>query len=581
MSATGICVVEIREFDDAEPRQHVLNTGSYVLGSSAQCDLRLRATGVSRRHLELEVLADGGALLTDLGSRNGTHFAKRRITRQAITGPARFRLGSAQLTVHPDSDASHVLPLPAVSAGDVMPSAPSLAASQATDLPGSTWRLLQDTQVLVDEGVHPDQGIPALLAQWLPHLDATALRLRRCSDDAVLHSAGQWSSADDARRLAVDAGNLTLDIQQSANTVPPDSQQLTILRLGLSVLAARLSSPDGLRSTSVASTQTTSQIKPSDAPASPVVSATMQSLYKLAGRVAKGGVAVLVRGESGVGKELLARWIHDHSPRRDGPFLAINCAALPAELLEAEIFGIERGVATGVDAREGLLERAHGGTLFLDELGDMAASTQAKVLRALESDSVCRVGGSRPVSLDVRFIAATHQDMARRIEDGAFRLDLFHRIAALELTVPPLRERREDIAQLSTTFLAEELAKLSRPAAGITESALSRLCGHDWPGNVRELRNEMARAALLLDPHQPLDIAQLSPRVAGDSAENDLSLASALADAERRAFAIAQTLCGDDHAAAMALLKLPRSSYFRRLRQLREEDAGTTGEDAA
>ncbi|MCB1561323.1 MAG: sigma 54-interacting transcriptional regulator [Xanthomonadales bacterium] len=574
MNATGTCVVEIASSDDAEPRQHVLNTGSYVLGSSARCDLRLDAAGVSRRHLELEVLPDGGVLLTDLGSRNGTLFARRQVTRQAITAPTRFRLGGARLTIHPDTEATHVLPLPSVDADAASRSA-SLAASKATDLPGGTGLLLQDMQVLLDDDMDPATDISRLLARWISHLDACAMRLRRKGDDAIVHAAGEWMEETDARRTVLEVGDLALDILQLQPVVAMDRTQITALRLGLAIIAARRTVP-----AEAPPSRPNPDAQPLRKPVHSGTSPTMRALYQLGGRVARGHVTLLVRGESGVGKELLARWIHEQSPRHDGPFLAINCAALPTDLLEAEIFGIERGVATGVEAREGLLERARGGTLFLDEVGDMAASTQAKILRALESDNVYRVGGNRPVPLDVRFIAATHQDMAQRIEDGRFRLDLFHRIAAVELTVPPLRERREDIAQLATRFLAEELAQLLRPAAGITEIALSRLCAHDWPGNVRELRNEMARAALLLDAHQPLDVPQLSPRIQAEDHCSDLSLASALADAERRAFAIAQTLCGDDHTRAMALLKLPRSSYFRHLRQLRGDNPEATGEDA-
>ena len=227
-------------------------------------------------------------------------------------------------------------------------------------------------------------------------------------------------------------------------------------------------------------------------------------------------------------------------------------------------------MATGVDARAGLLERARGGTVFLDELGDMALPTQAKILRALESSSIYRVGGSRAIELDVRFVAATHRQLARRIDEGEFRLDLYHRLAAVELLLPPLRQRRVDIPVLAIHFLAEELAGLQRRSPGITDAALAQLCRHDWPGNVRELRNEMARAALLLQPHQALDCQHLSTRILSHTeAPADLSLQAALDRAEAEAFEIALAAAGADHGAAMALLKLSRSSYFRHLRHVR------------
>lgn len=164
-------------------------------------------------------------------------------------------------------------------------------------------------------------------------------------------------------------------------------------------------------------------------PAPGSLSPTLREIYRRAGKIAAGDIPVLILGESGVGKEVLARWIHRRSHRCEGPFLALNCAALPRDLLEAELFGIERGVATGVDPRDGLLQRANGGTVFLDELGDMALETQAKLLRALENHTVYRVGGRRSISFDVRFLATTNQDLENRVEEGRFRRDLYHRLA--------------------------------------------------------------------------------------------------------------------------------------------------------
>jgi len=286
-------------------------------------------------------------------------------------------------------------------------------------------------------------------------------------------------------------------------------------------------------------------------------------------------VPILILGESGVGKEVLARFVHARSRRAGGPFLAINCAALPRELLEAELFGIERGVATGVEARPGLLERGSGGTVFLDELGDMASETQAKVLRVLENTSLFRVGGRTAVAVDVRFVAATNRDLAEMVERGSFRRDLYYRLAAFEAHLLPLRERREEIPALAGHFLAREAAKQGLPATGLTRKALGALVGHPWPGNVRELENEIARAVLLLEPGAPLDLRDLSPRLRNESCEEvSLTLAAAVERAEREAFAVALAAARGDGKQAMELLGVARTTFYRKLRELGLGDGG-------
>jgi transcriptional regulator with PAS, ATPase and Fis domain len=287
--------------------------------------------------------------------------------------------------------------------------------------------------------------------------------------------------------------------------------------------------------------------------------------------VARGEVPVMILGESGAGKEVLARWIHDRSRRAAGPFLAVNCAALPRELLESELFGIEKGVATGVEARPGLLERGSGGTVFLDEVGDMAPETQAKVLRVLENPLLFRVGGRTPVQVDVRFLAATNRDLDTLVEAGGFRRDLYHRLAAFEVKLPPLRERREEIPALAARFFHRELAKGSGESPGITRAALAALVRHPWPGNVRELQNEIAKAALLLEPGEPLDVHHLSPRIRVQergAAPPTLTLDETVRRAEREAFAIALAAAQGDAGRALEILGISRTTYYRKLKEL-------------
>jgi len=238
-----------------------------------------------------------------------------------------------------------------------------------------------------------------------------------------------------------------------------------------------------------------------DADGAPVLvgeAAEMGRVFETVARVARSTTTVLLTGESGTGKEVVARALHWAGDRRDGPFVAVNCAAIPEHLLESELFGHERGAFTGAVARRvGRFERANGGTLFLDEIGDMSLVLQAKVLRALEDRVVERVGGEGTVPVDVRVIAATNQRLGEHTRTGRFREDLYYRLAVVELELPPLRSRASDIRLLALHFGAHFAALHGKPIRAISESALRRLEEADWPGNVRELRNVMDRAVLL------------------------------------------------------------------------------------
>jgi len=223
----------------------------------------------------------------------------------------------------------------------------------------------------------------------------------------------------------------------------------------------------------------------------------MQRVYELLPRIVEGTATVLVRGESGTGKEVIARAIHEHSARREKPFIDVNCAALVDTLLESELFGIERRVATGVDAREGKLELANGGTLFLDEVGDMSLSVQAKVLRVLQERQFVRVGGNRRIDVDVRVIAATNIDLEAAVRERRFREDLYYRLSVVAVEIPPLRERREDVPLFVSHVLERLNAGARRPIRGVTKDAMEILSRYDWPGNIRELENTLEHAAVV------------------------------------------------------------------------------------
>jgi DNA-binding NtrC family response regulator len=227
-------------------------------------------------------------------------------------------------------------------------------------------------------------------------------------------------------------------------------------------------------------------------------SRAMRELLPLVARLAEARSPVLVEGESGTGKDLIAHWLHYGGPRREGPFIKVHCPSIPTELLESELFGHERGAFTDArHAKAGKIEMAAGGTVYFDQIQDLAPATQAKLLRVVEERRFERVGGTRTIDVDVRFVASSNVDLAEAVRTGRFREDLFHRLNVVPLRLPPLRDRREDIGPLAESFLERERVRGASAASGIAPEAMDLLKGYLWPGNVRELRSVVERAALL------------------------------------------------------------------------------------
>ncbi len=265
----------------------------------------------------------------------------------------------------------------------------------------------------------------------------------------------------------------------------------------------------------------------------------MRALFRSIGRLAQAPVSVLITGETGTGKELVARALHRESPRARKPFVALNTAAIPSELLESELFGHEAGAFTGAQKRHiGRFEQANGGTLFLDEIGDMPPSLQTRLLRVLAENEFFRVGGRELIRVDVRVIAATHQPLEALVADGRFRSDLLHRLDVVRLQLPPLRERREDVPKLAERFLLSAARKLGAPAKRFARPAMERLQAHDWPGNVRELENLCWRLAALA-PGETIARADLENALAAAPTSDDSAAAweSALVTWARRQLA--------------------------------------------
>jgi two-component system response regulator AtoC len=304
-------------------------------------------------------------------------------------------------------------------------------------------------------------------------------------------------------------------------------------------------------------------------------SEAMKRLITFARRIAASQAStVLLEGESGTGKEVVARLLHDEGLRRDWSFIPVNCAAVPETLFESELFGHEKGAFT--DARcqkKGLLEMADGGTVFLDEIGEVPIRLQVKLLRALEEQSFRRLGGEEEISVDVRVVAATNKDLREAVKTGRFRLDLYYRLNVIQILIPPLRERREDIMPLLHHFLGRYNLKFHRQVEGVHPRTATLLLRYDWPGNVRELRNVVERAlileeATLLQPSSLPEEIQ-SFHAAGSTPAEDLSDGSSVLEAAERAL-VQQALeaSGGNQARAARLLGIGRTALRRRVKKL-------------
>jgi len=304
----------------------------------------------------------------------------------------------------------------------------------------------------------------------------------------------------------------------------------------------------------------------------------IRAVFELMERVAGTDATVLVQGESGTGKELIVRAIHHASARKDKSFIAVNCGAIPHNLVESEFFGHEKGAFTDArDQRIGAFERANGGTLFLDEIGELPLDTQVKLLRVLEEKTISRVGGTDAIPVDVRIIAATNKDLEQEVQNGTFRQDLFFRLDVFFISIPPIRERREDIPLLIDHFMDKYTQKLSTPIKGISKEAVLHLQAYDWPGNVRELENAIHSALIvcqdesILPQHLPLRI-QGYPQADEIEEQEDLGLEERLKNItdnmERKMILNALDECNGSRTRAAEILKINRKTLFNKMQKL-------------
>ena len=299
-------------------------------------------------------------------------------------------------------------------------------------------------------------------------------------------------------------------------------------------------------------------------------SAEWREVLHKATQVAATDTTVLITGESGTGKEVVARFIHAASTRKSGPFVALNCAALPEQLLESELFGYERGAFTSAQqSKPGQVELASGGVLFLDEVSEMSLSAQAKFLRVLQEREFQRLGGTRLLKANIRVIAATNRDLRKAVERGDFREDLFYRLGVFDIQIPPLRDRPSDIVPLSETFLQEIGRSFGRPPAGLTREARQALLQHEWRGNVRELRNVLERASILCEDGV-IDTNHLTLQSGAKSLRSDTTDLSVV---ERSTIIKVLSDCRGNKTKAARRLGLSRTQLHGRIRKYRLEEA--------
>ncbi len=294
--------------------------------------------------------------------------------------------------------------------------------------------------------------------------------------------------------------------------------------------------------------------------------AVMRNLFEIIENVAQSEAPVLIQGESGSGKELIARAIHNAGPRKDKPYIKVNCAALNENLLESELFGHIKGAFTGAEqTRVGRFEAAHEGTLFLDEIGDIPLSTQVKLLRVIEEMHIERVGDHTPIPVNVRVVSATNKDLEALIESGRFRQDFYFRISVFPLTSPPLRERRDDIPLIVQNFIKQNAIKSGKKILGLTSEAMQKLLTYEWPGNVRELRNAI-EYAFVLCPSGAIDVEHLPPKIAAGGPSPSAGDIAAAGDAsERRALIEALRQTGGNQSQAARILGVSRVTVWKRI----------------
>jgi DNA-binding NtrC family response regulator len=441
-----------------------------TLGRAWPADVVVDDRSVSREHARFWLQPDGTVAFEDLGSTNGVTLNGTRVPRGVLRAGDELRLGDVSAALH------------------VLSSAAGVQGMMSYD---ALLRLLDDEIVrartfgrpvtlLMLGGRGPQQPLPS----WAPALLDRLRPVDRAavySGDAALVLIPE-STRESAAQLAASVLTSVQGLRTGVASFPDDGTHVDEL-----VAVARHAMLGGQ-----------ARAQPLQSDAGFVVGERMRPVWDMVERVASSNLPVLVLGETGAGKEVVARALHERSARRDGPRKSVNCAAIPGSLVESVLFGHEKGSFTGAErAAKGLFEQAHGGTLLLDEVGELPPPAQAALLRVLETKTLVRVGGDRDVDVDVRVVAATHRDLERMCQAGTFRWDLFYRLHGVTIELPPLRERADEVMRLAEVFLRDACRDNGRAVRGFDASASSALLAWRWPGNIRELRNVVERAVVI------------------------------------------------------------------------------------
>jgi len=581
---------------------HVLQGRVNRIGSAPDADLVLHAAGISRAHVAVAV-EQGHATVEDLGSKNGTFVNGERVTAAPLRPGDLLSVGTVSLHLE-EIDAADVElglalsePAGASSAWDE-----GSTETRAAEPAPSAWLRALAAMATLAAPHEPTDATAMLgtLVQATGAGSAALLRLAHSAEPAVLASAGAafpdatLTAMDEACRSAIAragdrhasglAGGSSGTVGWAARRddgcslaivacgkAVRDASALSALQTALVLLAPHVPQPGRhAKHTPVAEPELRF-------PAGFLRcrSAAMGTLHDEMRKLLRGSIPVLITGETGVGKEGVARTLHLSSPRASRPFIPVNCAAIPSELLEAELFGVVRGAATGVAPRRGKLQHADRGTVLLDEIGDMAPPLQAKLLRALQDGEVMPVGADRPVAVDVWVLSATNNDILKRVRDGAFRQDLYYRLAGATLHVPALRQRPDDIAPLVAEFLREAALELGREIRGVSVKALAAFERAPWPGNIRQLRHEV-RALALRCPHGGTIESSMLPDwiTAPDQAQghtfatDSLNLPSRVAALEHELIEAALATTGGNQVQAARLLGISRDGLRLKLARI-------------
>jgi DNA-binding NtrC family response regulator len=598
---------------EGEIRTFQVRKGETSIGSRDDNDIYLPCRGISRRHAVLKH-DNTELLIEDLGSTNGTFVNGGRTTVSPLRAGDRIDVGEVRLRLEPveASDTEMAIVLDGARHGKNVlanrPETPRTAERRRSDeLP--RWVELAN-RLGADLLSNAEPDVTALLHEFAGELGTAGVCLVEWEgrgEPAVLSGAGRYAipsaleaagasfariadagkdgslitsfhaGDEDPVAIAVAAGpTLKTRGLVAWGNFPHQSACLPLLELVLRLILH--SQPEHI------ALDLEAEVSPPPLlllPADHVLgkSEAMRSVYRQMQQLVKGDIPVLITGETGVGKEHIARSLHQSSSRRDGPFQIVHCAAIPADLLEAELFGIERGVATGVTERLGKFQLAQGGVVLLDEISDMPLGLQAKMLRVLQAMEVHPVGARAPVRVDVRVLAATNANLEILVSEGRFRRDLYYRIAGYTLRVPPLRQRRADIPALVELFLRRAAREVGKSVRGISVRALRSLVGAPWPGNVRQLEHEVRRIVYLSTPGEPIDSSQLSPEVLAPAPcfederlgpESDLSLDTRVAHLERKLITLALALARarGNRSKAARMLGLSRNGLAMKISRL-------------